>query len=193
MTTRAIQKEQRDNVRRIETADALILQNERTGETVSLPLDASAWQRREAIKQLQPAQDSTFDTPLVPRTPATSDKPLPVPVTPGILARKRAQENAEYAAKVQAEKDRAQKLADDRRIAELTAEKLAERMAAQPQPESAPVDLGDVIKRRWEATATLTKLRADPNAEPAALAAAENENAAAWGFAAPEGAGGANE
>ncbi len=177
--TRAIQKEQRDNVRITKTADALILQNERTGESVSVPPNASAWQRREAIKQLQPARDTTYDKPLVPKT-AKPDKPLPVPVTGGALARKRERENREYADKVQAQRDRETQIRDRHALAT----EIIEGLKSSPaEPEPAPIDLGDEYRRRLETTLNLSRVRRDSNSSPEQIAAAESANREAWGLA----------
>jgi hypothetical protein len=136
--------------------DSIELRNPGSGAVVTLPKDATPAEIAKARKQLRPDEDSIYDVPakdVVARMYGSeapkSDKPLPVPTTPGILARKRAAENAEYAAKIQAERDRTQKLADDRRIAELTAEKLAERMASQPE-KSEPAPAAD-DPWSWEA------------------------------------------
>lgn len=180
--SRAIQKEQRDNVRITKTADALILTNERTGESESAPLNASAWQRREIIKRLQPQHDSTYDQPLVPKTAANRETPLPVPITRGALARKREEENREHAAKIQAQRDRETQIRDRHALAT----EIIEGLKSSPA-EPAPVDLGDEYRRWLETTLALTKLRADASATPDAIAAAEFANREAWGLPAQEG------
>lgn len=181
--SRAIQKEQRDNVRITKTADALILTNERTGESVSVPPNAAAWERRAAIKQLQPARDTTYDQPLVPKSAAKPDKPLPVPTTPGILARKRAQENAEYERQREQERQRRREIEDRKALASDIIEGL-KGSAAAVESEPAPVNLGDEYRRRMETTLNLSRVRRDSNSTPEQIAAAESANREAWGFVA---------
>lgn len=181
----------RDFIESERAGESTIYKNTRTGQSITLPKDASPAERLKARQALQEVVSDPFagvkaaeGLDLMARggkeRPQEPSDPEPrVCLSPGLLQDKQLAAHAQWVARAEAKQQRERQLRDRREVIDGIVEGLK---AKEPEPEPAPqIDLTDEYKRRWDTGVALARARADASTSPDTLKILELENQAAWG------------